>query len=533
MGVRWIRPSLLSQMIGLISIVIFITLLFESIIFSTMIEDIKKTELSNQAMAVAKLAAQNERIIQAFKEAEPSQSIQPIAEEIRKITNAGYVVIGNTENIRYSHHVKENIGKIMGTSNEEVFEGKSITYEDVGISGSAIKAKTPIYNEHGEIIGVSSVGYLTESVNKKINDYQARLFKMSMLILFIGIVGATIIAKRVKRKIFNLEPEEIAFLFKEKEATVDAIRDAIIAVNKHGEITSINKRAREILKDNGVVENNKIFEEKLHSLIKSVIQTKQSKINIKLLFGHQLYIVDAAPIVIKDQTSGVVLTIRPESELEQIADEVSKIKTISDNIRAQNHEYLNKLNTIYGLVALKQYDEVKEFIYSEVKERQDTVVFLTSSLKDPFIAACLLGKINQSKELKVQLKIDEESNLTHIPSSLNTKLLVTVISNIIDNAMEAAICHRGEQAQVNISFTDLGSDIVFDIEDNGMGVPLEMEKEIFTEGFTTKQGENHGLGLAIVKNTLDLLNGELYVTASELGGACFTVVLKKEQYKGE
>jgi two-component system, CitB family, sensor kinase len=494
-----------------------------------MIDTITKKSLGNQAMTVAKVVAQKEEIIEAFDDPNPSLTIQPIAEEFRKSTGAGYVVIGNTDGIRYSHHKTENIGKVMGTSNRKVFEeGASIIYEGSGISGSAIKAKTPIFNKNGVIIGVSSVGFLTDEAKERVKEYRFTIYKFTVIIILIGIFGAIILARRVKKLIFNLEPEEISFLFKEKEATIESIRDATIAVNKNYIITSMNKRARELLEDDQIKNGGKMVNSRLIELIKTVFQTKHSIINQKILFGHQLYTVDVAPIMQKLQTSGAVLTIRPTSEIEQLKNEVSQIKTISDNIRAQNHEYLNKLNTIYGLITLEQYEEAKELISEEVKERQDIIVFLTASVKDPFIAACLLGKINRSKELKVQLEIDKESNLTHIPETFNTKMFVTVLGNIIDNAMEAASQAKGEQACVKVSFTDFGSDIIFDIEDNGNGVPAEWHQKIFTEGFTTKSGENHGLGLAIVQSTIQLLKGEIYLSKSDDGGARFTIVIPKE-----
>lgn len=429
-------------MIVFISIIILITMVAVSILFSSMIDDMIKTSLGNQAMAVAKLAAQNERIINAFTDPNPSITIQPIAEEIRKATGAGYVVIGNKENIRYSHHKTKYIGKPMGTSNKPVFENHaSVIYEGTGISGKAIKAKTPIYNKGGEIIGVSSVGFLTSEVAGKVHSYRNKILQSTIFIFLIGIAGAVIISKRIKKLIFNLEPEEISFLFKEKEATLESIRDATIAVNKDGEVTSINKRARELLKHDAIEKGLKIEHSRLNTLIRSVMEKQQNTVNHKIIFGDGLYLVDASPILENQRTRGAVLTIRPVSEIEEIIDEVSKVQNISDHIRSQNHEYLNKLNTIYGLITLEQYDEARNLISEEVKERQDIVVFLASSVKDPFIAACLLGKINRSKELKVNLEIDQESNLESFPSIINSKLLVSILGNLIDNAMEAAVRH--------------------------------------------------------------------------------------------
>jgi two-component system, CitB family, sensor kinase len=522
------KPRLLTRIVVFFSVIILIIIVSVSALFSMMIDDMIKTSLGNQAMNVAKLAAQKEEIINAFNDPSPSKVIQPIAEKIRKTTGAGYVVIGNKENIRYSHHITKYIGKPMGSSNIDVFgHNDSIIYEGTGISGRAIKAKTPIYNKNGGIIGVSSVGFLTSEVEDKIHSYRVKLLQFSIFILLVGITGAIIISKRIKKLIFNLEPEEISFLFKEKEAALESIRDATVAVNKVGEVTSINKRARELLKFDGFEKGMRLNHSRLNSLIEYIMESQQNIVNQNVIFGHQLYLVDASLILENNRTQGAVLTIRPVSEIEAIIDEVSKVQNVSDHIRSQNHEYLNKLNTIYGLITLEQYDEARELISDEVKERQDIVVFLTSSVKDPFIAACLLGKINRSKELKVELEIDIDSNLESIPPKLNTKLFVSVLGNLIDNAMEAAIRANVHNAYVKVSFTDIGSDIIFDIEDNGEGIPEEWQDMIFIEGFTIKEGENHGLGLAIVKNAIKKLGGEIFISTSEAGGAQFTIVLPK------
>nr|WP_244191659.1 ATP-binding protein [Brevibacillus fortis] len=287
----------------------------------------------------------------------------------------------------------------------------------------------------------------------------------------------------------------------------------------------MNKRARSLLQEDLTI-GKSIASPQLRDIIYSVNRNTQ-EMNYKILLGHEIFITDYSPILSNNEIRGVVFTFRPESEIEQLTEEITKISSFSDNMRSQNHEYLNRLNTIYGLLKLKEYDKAIELITDEVKERQDILAFIMSSVKEPFIAACLLGKINRSKELKVLLEIDQDSYLGNVPDSLDTKVLVTILGNLIDNAMEAALEYKGSDAMVHVSFTDLGGDIIFDIEDNGHGVSKELEPRIFESGVTTKAGENRGLGLAIVKNAIELLEGQISLGKSDLGGARFTVVVPK------
>lgn len=523
-----IRINLLTQLTLLITFVVFISTFLVSTLFSGMIDEIIEHYIGQEAMTVAELTANNNTIIQAFDERYPSEKIQAVAEHIRKTTGADYVTVANLNGIRYSHPNPNYIGKHTATSNDATLKRhESVIYKGNGISGPAIKAKTPIWNNKGEVIGVSSVGFLVNNIEKQVFEYRVKFIKLSLIPLIFGVMGAIFIARRVKKLIFGLEPEEISYLFREKEATLESIRDATVTVNIEERVTSMNKRARELFRDHSLVVGGIIKNEHLNELIKEVINKKAGLANKNLLLGHQLYILDLSPILKQNEVKGIVLTIRTISEIEQLTTEVSKIKTFSENMRAQNHEFLNKLNTIYGLLILKQYDRAREIISSEVKERQDIISFLVSSVKDPLIAACLLGKVNRSKELKVSLHFEHESNLTSVLTIEDSKNLVPIIGNIIDNALEAARVKNGMNGQVKVSFTDLGKDIIFDVEDNGAGVQKEMASTIFIDGYTTKNGENHGIGLAIVKSSIALFNGEIYIDNSPLGGARFTIVIPK------
>ncbi|UHA75089.1 ATP-binding protein [Paenibacillus sp. 481] len=522
------RLTLRTQIMLLIAIVVCTSMIFASAVFSMLFSDKMHKQIGDQAMSVAKLTAMDERIAQAFATAAPSDIIQPIAEAIRLHTGASYVVIGNRDGIRYSHQKTEHIGKVMGSSNEPVFaRGESIIYEGTGISGQAIKAKTPIRNSNGDIIGVSSVGYLFHDIDETIMTYRRHIVYFTAIILAAGLLAGYAIARRVKRLIFNLEPEQIAFLFQEKAATLDSIREAIVAVDLQGNIVSMNRRARELLQGSEWNVGEQLQLPHLHEALQTVARTGVELSHQRIFIQDQLYAMQAAPIQLNHTVRGAVFTLQTESEAEQLVEQFTKMKAATDHIRAQNHEFLNRLNTIYGLITLEQYDQALHLISNEVKERQDTIAFLMNSVTEPLLAACLLGKLNRAKELKVTLDIDPDSSLTQLHPQTDAKALVTILGNIIDNGMEAAQEQNGTQGIVRVSFTDLGADIVFDIEDNGTGIKVQDEQYLFIDGYTTKKGENRGLGLALVKHALSIIGGQLYMDHSHLGGARVTVVIPK------
>ncbi|NRG45518.1 sensor histidine kinase [Bacillus sp. CRN 9] len=519
------RPGLFVQMVLLMLAVLLSCILLITVFFSSIIDQIIEKTTGKQALTVAELVAENAAIIDAFSTEDPAQSIQPIAEELRVQTGADYIVIANKDGIRYSHPHAGQIGRVTETSNVGPLAGKPTVFIGNGVLGEAVKAKTPIYDGTGTIIGVSSVGFLTNEVESEIFLYQLRVAGFGGLALLIGIPGAFFIARRVKKLIFNLEPEEISHAFSEKQAILESIGDATLAISPALDILSANKKAREILKEHA---RGTLTEPHLQALIQTAMQNPNSFIQEQVLINNLIYIVDISPIQAKETAiSGFVLTIRPFSEVEDLANELIEIQQHANHIRAQTHEYLNKLNTLNGLLLLERYEEAKAFMKMEVQELQQTVTFLMSTVKDPLIVAVLLGKVNRAKEMKASLTFDENSQWLDFPDTIQSEHVVTVVGNLIDNALEASTAWRGTNAIVHLSFTDYGDELIMDIEDNGKGMTSEEEAYFFTEGVTTKNSPQHGLGLAIMQHALHQLGGEWYRTDRLQGGTCMTIAIPK------
>lgn len=521
------RPGLFGQMVLLMLAVIVSCILLITVFFSSIIDQLIEKTTGQQALTVAELVAENASIKAAFSTEDPAQSIQPIADKLRVRTGADYIVIANKDGIRYSHPHPDQIGHVTETSNEGPLSGESVVFIGNGVLGEAVKAKTPIYDETGAIIGISSVGFLTNEVEDVIFLYQLRVAGFGGLALLIGIPGAFLIARRVKTLIFNLEPEEISHAFSEKQAILESIMDATLAISPALDILSANKNARDILGEHAV---GTLTEPRLQALIQTALQNPNVLIQEQMLMNNLIYIVDISSIQANETAiSGFVLTIRPFSEVEDLANELIEVQQHANHIRAQTHEYLNKLNTLNGLLLLERYEDAKAFMKMEVQELQQTVTFLMTTVKDPLIVALLLGKVNRAKEMKASLTFDANSQWLDFPDTIQSEHIVTVIGNLIDNALEASSAFNGTNGTVHLSFTDFGDELIMDIEDNGVGMTAEEEAYFFTEGATTKNHAQHGLGLAIMQHALNQLSGEWYRSDRLQGGTCMTIAIPKNK----
>jgi two-component system CitB family sensor kinase len=225
-----------------------------------------------------------------------------------------------------------------------------------------------------------------------------------------------------------------------------------------------------------------------------------------------------------DDLVGVVASFRPKDELAEVSRQLTRIRQYADALRSQAHEYANKLHTIAGLISIDAKDEALELIGQETAGHQALLSWIKDSVDDHLFAGLLLGKYNRASELGLRLDIDEDSNLSKLPKHIDSQQLVTLVGNLIDNALEATLGNNGEQ--VSLSFTDLGEEIVIEVEDQGPGIDNEQREAIFRQGYSTK-GENRGIGLHLVSEICRQLNANITVETLTTQGSRFTLYIPR------
>ena len=522
------------KLIIFISILILIISGVFELVSQEMLQRNLKHEKGLKALAISQTVANMPEIRNAFLNEDPAIIIQPIVERIRRNVGAEFIVVGNKNEIRYSHPNPNLIGeKMVGGDNEKVFKGKEIVSESIGTLGPSLRGKSPIIDKNGDVIGVVSVGYLLKDIEDEANKFHKKLLFNSLIILGIGIAAAFLISFNIKKSIFGLEPKEIGRMYQEKHAILESIHEGIIAFDEYGEITVVNENAHKVLSiPNNIKLRGLKIEDILHnSHLKQVVETGEPIYDLEYLLNEKVVIINCIPIVGVDSTIvGAVTSFREKSELNKILNELSQIKAYSEGLRAQSHEYSNKLHTISGLIQLESYQEAIELISKESHITQNIIQFIMEEISDPIVSGLLLGKISLANELKVDFNIDFNSSFTNVPKEINREDLITIIGNLLNNAFEAVIETHKHEKIVSLFLTDLGNDLIIEIEDNANGIPEELIDNIFLYGVTTKkQNKNSGIGLHLVQRLLNKLDGQITFHSNEHGGTTFTVAIPKHQ----
>jgi len=105
--------------------------------------------------------------------------------------------------------------------------------------------------------------------------------------------------------------------------------------------------------------------------------------------------------------------------------------------------------------------------------------------------------------------------------------LVQVLSNLIDNACEAAI--TSEHPKVSIKTREDGAHVIIEIGDNGTGIAEEEVARIFQLGYTTKPGRA-GFGLHYCAIAVQEMGGSIgYAPVADGTGSCFALSLERDR----
>ena len=477
-------------------------------------------EFGARAIAIARTVSQLSDIQNYVGTKEGFEKIQPIAERIRLATDVDYIVVIDMDRIRYSHPSESKLGTIFEGGDEvEAFSQHEYISKAYGVLGYSIRAFVPIMNGEGtKQVGVITVGLLSPKWYSLLGEYQFDIFISLFWGLAIGLGGSVLVANHLKRQTLNLEPFEIARLVEERSGIIQAMDIGILATDGQGNVTFINRLARQYTHFFGqTISRKTLFKDTW--LAEDTIQ--QYEAYRPLLMYDQMYLVRTVPIRIMDQHAGYLIMLTDRKEANMLAEELTGIKMLVDSLRAQQHEYMNRLHSIAGLIQLERNDDALSLIIDEITDGEEIIQSLRDKIRDYSIQGLMLGKYARAKELGVDFTIDEDSNLVEFMSGFSSGDMVTIIGNLLDNGMEA--CLECTHKDVHLTLIGDKHHLFIEVQDSGSGIE-GISQRIFDYGFSTKQKEGRGIGLALIKQIVEANKGTIQVESTIHIGT--TIIIK-------
>jgi two-component system sensor histidine kinase DctS len=505
-------------------IVLFSLILGGIILLGTIVQ-VQEEEIEHRLLLTARTVAELPEI-KRYIALDDKALVNEVANRIRIIHNVTYIVVLDMNKVRLSDPSLSRVGKkLTGEDIEPAFAEHSYASRVRGELGPAIRIFVPIMNERNEQIGVVMAGQVLPGFFS-LFDYLSHYALVLIFLIFFGIWGSWLLARHIKQQMFNLEPHEIARIYIERTSAFDAINEGIIAINKDEKITIFNEKAKEIF---GVPHN--VIGERIQDIIPQtrlpeILTTEKSYYNQDLHIGKAHIWTSRIPIKINHKIVGAIAIFRDRTELAKMAEELTGVKAFVDALRVQNHEFMNKLHTIAGLIQLDQKENALNYVFEEAESKHEITQFLRSNIGNDSLSGLLLSKISKGKEQGIEIDLDRRSYFKKLPSHMDHHDFVSVLGNLIENAFESYEKIRDEREKKIYISIEQNEDIVsILVEDNGIGIPDHLANSIFEKGVTTKPSGKGGYGLHIVKEIVKKGQGEIKFESIPCEGTTFMVTL--------
>ncbi|MEF9906489.1 sensor histidine kinase [Streptomyces sp. P9-A2] len=483
---------------------------------------------SRQAQAVALSVADSPSVRESIRTADPSATLQPYALAVVRDTDVDFVTIMNPRGIRWTHPDPDQLGLPFRGHTAPALEGRTFTETYTGTLGPSVRAVTPV-RDGDRIVGLVSAGIRVDEISQRAEAQLTALLAVAGGALGLGAIGTYVINARLRRHTHGMNARELSHMHDYHQAALHAVREGLLMLDGQYRVALINDGGRELL---GVapkedVVGRSVTELGLPAPLTGALLASRPRVDEVHLTADRVVVVNTSPVS-GGERRGSVVTLRDVTELQSLTGELDSERGFTQALRSQAHEAANRLHTVVSLIELGRTEEAVDFATAELELAQALTDQVVAAVGEPVLAALLLGKAAQANERGVELVVTSDSRLDDglLPDTLPTRDLVTILGNLIDNAVDAALGGIGPRVTVT-ALTDAGAELILRVSDTGPGVDPDHAEAVFQRGFTTKPSGpgGRGLGLALVRQAVDRHGGTLTVTSEEGGGARFEVRL--------
>ncbi|MFF0559049.1 ATP-binding protein [Streptomyces sp. NPDC004266] len=485
-----------------------------------------------QSTATAAAVADSPSVVAAARSADPTAALQPYAESLRRHAGVAFVVIMSPDGTRWTHPEPEQIGRTYLGHIEQARRGRLYSETHLGVLGPSVRTVAPVLDPHGRVVALVSAGITIDKISEQVRGQVTALLGMAGAALALGGAGTYVVNARLRRHTHGMNATELSRMHDYHEAALHAVREGLVMLDGGRRIALINDGARELLNlDEGVV-GRPAAELGLPASLTGALLSSEPRVDETHLTADRVLVVNTRPVV-GGERRGTVVTLRDRTELQALSGELDSERGFTEALRSQAHEAANRLHAVVSLIELGRVAEAVEFATAELELAQALTDRVVDAVGEPVLAALLLGKAAQANERGVELVLTEDSRIDdgRVPAALPSRDLVTILGNLIDNAVEAVGGTPHARVTVTVAARAGDGELLLRVADNGPGVRPADREAVLGRGWSTR-GPGRGLGLALVGQAVSRASGTLHLTEAEEGGARFTVRLPLRQEAG-
>lgn len=449
-----------------------------------------------QVIGIATALADSPSTAAAIESGTATKVLQPVTEAVRTGTDIAFITIMAPDGVRFTHTDPTQIGgHYLGTV-EPALRGETFSEVYTGTLGPSVRAIAPVRGADGRIVGLVSAGITQQTLAQRWRAQIPVIAAVTAAALAVSLIGVWAIRRRLLRQTRGLRPDELRVMYDHHDAILHSVSEGLIVLDRDG-VALANDEARRLL---GLA-SGPVRAEDLPQFLRSADPGVRDELHVT---ADRVLVVNRARVA--DSRSEVV-TIRDRTELQGALGELSSLQVLADSLRAQAHESANKLHTVVTMVEMGRPEDAVRFATSELELSQRLVDRLSLAVGEPALVALLLGKTAQADERGIALTVTEDTQLS-ADAVLSGQEMVTVLGNLIDNAMDA--CDR-DDPWIEVTVTQDDHELLIRVADSGPGMDPDTFEKAMQRGYSTKSADpaGHGLGLALVGQVIRRHGGTL------------------------
>jgi two-component system CitB family sensor kinase len=495
-------------------------------------------ETAHRMLSVATAIADNPLVLTASRSSEPSSLLQPYAQRVTRNAGLDFITIMAPDRTRWTHPTASEIGRPYIGAIEPALAGTAFTEVTTGTLGPSVRAVVPVTDDRGVVLGLVAAGVTTSNLQVALSARLPAVLGVALALLAAGSIASWLVGRYLRRVTLGWGPEQLTQLFVYYDSVLHSVREGLVLVDPRGDVVLYNDQAARLL---GIparpperaiaaaaVDLDRLD---LPPGLGALLSSGRPAVDEIHLTDTRVLVVSQQPAVLpgvdgrsRPSPMGWVATIRDHTDLQSLGSELQSMRTLSDALRAQTHEHANRLHTIVSLMELGRGAEALDFATKDLELSQQLTDEMIGSVDEPVLGALLMGKFAQASELGVLLTVDSAGALSD--SGLSAQDLVTVVGNLVDNALDAAAGGEAPR-RVHLSVISTATSVAIEVSDSGPGVDPDAVSDILRRGYSTKDPGSfgRGLGLALVRQTVNRLGGDLTIARRQ--GAVFTVTLPR------
>lgn len=537
---------------GLLLGLLALTLLAGSLSFLNARDTLYRAE-GEKVLATARLLAVEPGVVEAYAHEHPERLLQPIAGDVSGRAGVSWVTFLSLDGTRLSHWMPDWVGSQYPGRLEPAISGAEfVETSTTGEAGPSVRALVPVRagrtlgegsGQEGPVVGVVSVGQRISQLDIAVRAEIPRLVGLAAIIAVAGLLTSWAIGRYLDRTTLGMGPEQLAANFTFLDTALHNVLVGILLFSRNGRLQLYNDRAADLLElpapgtgSHGTgrraaraVVGTATADLDLPEPLAELLASRRDAEDELFAVGDRILVVNQHPARPvrgrgRGEVTGTVVTLYDRTHVQEMNRELESTRSLTDALRSQTHEHANRLHTLYSLLELDRPDQARELIAQSLDATGTGSGPAAAAEAEPALDALMLAKAAQARERGVAMA---HRNEVDSPTGIPSQHLVTLMGNLLDNAIDAAAGPDPEPADrwVDAEARLEGRWLVLQVADGGPG-PAEADRErIFELGFSTKPAgpAGRGVGLALVRQTARQLGGDVELVQDS--GTVFTVEL--------